>query len=239
MKTIFKSLLPNIGTENDKVRSNWVIHQLQSLPHGIKLLDAGAGELRFKKYCSHLNYVSQDFGNYDGQGDGKGLQMGKWDNSQLDIISDITSIPLPDESIDAILCTEVFEHIPDAVSALKEFHRLLKPGGVILITAPFCSLTHFAPYHFSGYNRYWYEHHCDKLGFKDLSIQTNGTWYSFIAQELRRSYIVSEQYSRKIIGRLIQAAALPLLILLSFASKKDKGSEELLCFGFMVKAIKK
>jgi ubiquinone/menaquinone biosynthesis C-methylase UbiE len=87
--------------------------------------------------------------------------MEKWDNTKLDIVSDITSIPLPDNSVDAILYTEVFEHIPDAISALKEFNRLLKPGGTMLITAPFCSLTHFAPYHFCGYSRYWYKHHLE------------------------------------------------------------------------------
>ncbi|MFN9856376.1 MAG: hypothetical protein ACK55T_11365, partial [Bacteroidota bacterium] len=75
MKSVLKLLTTGIGTDNDEVRSKWVIHQLQSLPKGIKLLAAGAGELRFKKYCAHLDYISQDFGNYNGEGDGKGLQM--------------------------------------------------------------------------------------------------------------------------------------------------------------------
>jgi SAM-dependent methyltransferase len=238
VKSILKFFTTNIGTNNDEIRSNWVISQVQSLPKGIKLLDAGAGELRFKQYCNHLEYISQDFGNYDGEGDGKGFQMGKWDNSKLDIVSDITSIPLPDNSIDAILCTEVFEHIPDPISALKEFNRLLKPGGIMLITAPFCSLTHFAPYHFCGYSRYWYKHHLDALGYQHVIIDHNGSWFAFIAQELRRSYLVSKTYSGKIIGRLLQIASLPLLILLNFANNRDKGSQELLCFGFMVKAIK-
>jgi ubiquinone/menaquinone biosynthesis C-methylase UbiE len=238
MKSVLKLLTTGIGTDNDEVRSKWVIDQLQSLPKGIKLLDAGAGELRFKKYCAHLDYISQDFGNYNGEGDGKGLQMGKWDNSKLDIISDITSIPLPNESIDAILCTEVFEHIPDAISALKEFNRLLKPGGVMFITAPFCSLTHFAPYHFCGYNKYWYQHHLSSMGYKNILIESNGTWYSFIAQELRRSHVVSNMYSSKWMGRLIQLFSVPLLILLFLANQRDRGSEDLLCFGFMVKAYK-
>ncbi len=231
-------LTTNIGTDNDLVRTKWVISELQVLKPGLKLLDAGAGELRFKPYCTHLEYIAQDFGSYDGEGDGKGLQTNTWDNSKLDIVSDITSIPLPENSIDAILCTEVFEHIPDAIAALKEFTRLLKPGGVLLITAPFCSLTHFAPYHFSGYNRYWYKHHLDALGYQNVIIEHNGSWFSFIAQELRRSYFVSKMYSEKLIGRLLQIASVPVLILLYFANKKDKGSNELLCFGYMVKAVK-
>jgi len=63
-----------IGTNNDGIRHNWVVNQLSSLPSGYKILDAGAGELQYKKYCTHLQYVSQDFNKYDGIGDNRGLQ---------------------------------------------------------------------------------------------------------------------------------------------------------------------
>ncbi len=57
-----------IGTTTDEVRVNWVIEQLKALPNGVRILDAGAGELRFKPHCSHLQYVAQDFAQYDGGG---------------------------------------------------------------------------------------------------------------------------------------------------------------------------
>ena len=82
---------------------------------------------------------------------GSSLQTGGWDNSQLDIVSDITHIPVDVTTFDAILCTEVFEHIPDVISALREFVCVIKLGGTLLITATFNSLTHFEPYHFSGH----------------------------------------------------------------------------------------
>ncbi len=105
------------------------------------------------------------------------MQTGTWDNSKIDIVSDITSIPRPDQSYDAIMCTEVFEHIPDPKAALLEFNRLLKKGGYLLMTAPFSSLTHFAPYHFAtGFNRYFYEHHLGNLGFEILDLQMNGNF---------------------------------------------------------------
>jgi len=129
-----------VGTTTDEVRINWVIRQLKALPEGIRILDAGAGELRFKPHCGHLQYVSQDFGQYDGGGDGTGLQTGKWDNSLHDIVSDITRIPAADASFDAILCSEVFEHIPDAIEAVREFARILKPGGALQFANPLCAL---------------------------------------------------------------------------------------------------
>ena len=227
-----------IGNNTDEVRVKWVRENLQRIPKGSKLLDAGAGELRFKSDCKHLNYVAQDFGQYEGTGD-EGLQTGNWDNTHLDIISDITDIPVDDESFDALLCTEVLEHVPDAVAALNEFSRVLKPGGVLLITAPFASLTHFAPYHFGGYSKYWYEYHLPRLEFEIKIIEHNGSWFHFIAQELRRSRFMGAMYSSKILGLITRIAVVPILILLTVLSRFDRGSDEALCFNYMVSAVKK
>src|SRR6476469_1536659 len=176
----------SVGTTNELTRVNWIEQTLKKIPHGLTILDAGAGECQFKKFCIHLKYIAQDFGKYTGEGE-VGLQTGSWDNTQLDIVSDITDIPLENNFVDAIMCTEVFEHIPDPVAAIKEFTRLLKPGGYLLITAPFASLTHFAPYHFSsGLSRYFYEHHLIKNGFSITDLQLNGNFFEYLGQESRR-----------------------------------------------------
>ena len=218
-----------IGNNTDEVRVKWVKKNLQRIPKGSKLLDSGAGELRFKSDCKHLDYVAQDFGQYQGTGD-EGLQTGNWDNTHLDIVSDITDIPVDDESFDALLCTEVLEHVPDAVAALNEFSRVLKPGGILLITAPFASLTHFAPYHFGGYSKYWYEYHLPRLDFDIKIIEHNGSWFHFIAQELRRSRFMGAMYSSKILGLITRIAVIPILVLLTILSRFDRGSDEALCF---------
>ena len=69
---------PIVGTRNEENRVTWIEKPLKKIPADSRLLDAGAGEQPFRKYCSHLNYISQDFAEYDGSGDGKGLQMKKW-----------------------------------------------------------------------------------------------------------------------------------------------------------------
>jgi ubiquinone/menaquinone biosynthesis C-methylase UbiE len=184
----------DINSNEDK-RNNWLRQTLGSLPAGLRILDAGAGELRNKTLCEHLHYVSQDVCQYEGAGDRKGLHTGTWDTSRIDIVCDITDIPEPDSSFDAILCSEVFEHLTDPLQALDEFRRLLKPGGKIILTAPFSSLVHFAPYHFAtGFSRYWYEHHLPLRGLEIVELQANGDWFSFARQELLRLPSMARRY---------------------------------------------
>jgi len=239
-KEIIKKILPKVGSNNESARIEWTEKTLKNIPVGLKILDAGAGELQFKKFCSHLKYTSQDFGQYDGKGDKKGLQMKAWDNSKLDIVSDITNIPIPDKSFDAILCTEVFEHIPEPILAIKEFSRILKPGGYLIITAPFCSFTHFAPYHFySGFNNYFYKKFLEENDFNIKEITPNGNFFEYVAQEVRRVPYITENYSNKKINLWQKFVLYVALVVLNKLNKQDKNSNEISCFGYQILAIKK
>ena len=170
--------MTSVGRCNQYNRERWLERVLKEVPPGSRILDAGAGEQQYKRFCTHLRYVAQDFGQYNGKGDGKGLQTGRWNQEGLDIVADIASIPEPDGSFQAVMCVEVFEHIPEPIKALREFRRLLVTGGYLIITAPFCSLTHFAPYHFyTGFNRYFYEKHLPELGFEILELVPNGNYF--------------------------------------------------------------
>ena len=237
---INKLVTKEIGTKNGSNREGWLKIKLSNLESGISILDAGAGEAQYKTYCSHLKYTSQDIAKYDGQGDGHGLQTKTRDYSEIDIISDIANIPLDNESFDAIMCIEVFEHLTNPLDALKEFNRILKSGGMLILTAPFNSLTHYAPYHFStGFTKYFYEHHLKEFEFEIIELVENGSYFEYLAQEARRLSSVGKQYSNKKLNFFEKLISLFYLRTLNKLSKSDTGSKDILNFGIQILAQKK
>ena len=236
--------MTTVGTQNEAPREAWLQETLAKIPAGARLLDAGAGEQRHKKYCTHLKYVAQDFAQYDGKGDAVGLQTGAWDQTKLDIVGDIAAIAEPSGSFDVVLCVEVFEHIPHPVEALKELARLLKPGGSLILTTPFCSMTHFAPYHFyTGFSRYFYQHYLPLYGFEIVEIQFNGNYFEYLAQEVRRLPEIAPRYagrrSRTPQSIALRFASLVMLKALQVFTQADTDSSELLCYGTHILAVKK
>jgi ubiquinone/menaquinone biosynthesis C-methylase UbiE len=228
-----------VGRDEDRARVLWLAARLAEIPAGSRLLDAGAGEQFAKRFCGHLHYVAQDFAQYDGRGDQKGMQTGVWDQSALDIISDICAIPVPDGSFDAVLCGEVLEHLPDPNRALRELTRVLRVGGRLLLTAPFASLTHFSPYHYAtGFNRYFYEKQLGDLGYSIERLDHYGDFFQYVAQELRRLGEMAETHAGTKLSYWQRWLVQRVLVTLQRLHEKDSGSHELLTFGYLVSAVK-
>lgn len=226
-------------SSNKQYRDKWIQAQLMDLPKGSSILDAGAGECQYKHLCEHLHYTAQDFAQYDGVGDNLGLQTSTWDNTKIDIISDIAEIPVESNSFDSILCTEVFEHIPYPDRALKEFYRILTPGGKLILTAPFASIAHFSPYFFAtGFSQYFYRKILAEIGFNNINISFNGNYFAYIKQELERLPSISQKYTNGSISFLDKVFIRLLGYTLKRLMQRDNGSEELLCFGLHVTAEK-
>jgi len=59
------------------------------------------------------------------------------DNKKVKLINaDATNLPFKNETFDRIIATEILEHIPDDQKAISEMFRVLKPGGIAMITVP-------------------------------------------------------------------------------------------------------
>ncbi len=74
-----------------------------------------------------------------------------------DIVGDIHAIPLKDESIPAIVCLAVLEHVENPIKAMEEMYRVLVPGGRLLIYVPFLYYYHPHPGYYQDYWRFTYD----------------------------------------------------------------------------------
>ena len=105
----------------------------------------------------------------------------------IDYESDISSIPVPDNAFDVVLCTEVLEHTPEPIEAMREIARIVRPGGRLFITAPLGSGLHQLPYHYyGGFTPEWYKHFGAKFGLYVTEITPNGGFFKLLAQECAR-----------------------------------------------------
>lgn len=228
-----------IAPGNESKRNAWVIKQLGKIPNGKSILDVGAGEMPYKPFCTHLEYKSQDFGKYTGENVKSGIKSGKYNTQNVDIISDITNIPVKNNSFDYVLCTEVFEHVPDPLKAIREISRINKNG--LIITAPFSSLAHFYPYFFyTGFSDQFYKTHLPKFGYKIKEIHMYGNYFDLLGMEFMRLPLMIFDYSKIFIPLAIPLLllTLPLILLLRLLSKLYPQSSNTFCFGICVFARK-
>lgn len=63
----------------------------------------------------------------------------------VDRVEDVSAMSLPDASVGTILCIETFEHVFEVRRAFDEVYRVLKPGGIFLITSPLNFRIHAYP----------------------------------------------------------------------------------------------
>jgi SAM-dependent methyltransferase len=76
---------------------------------------------------------------------GKTIALDHRPRPDIDLIGDAHRLPFADASVDAIVCTEVFEHLLDPPAAASELIRILKPGGRLVLTTRFCFPLHDRP----------------------------------------------------------------------------------------------
>jgi len=133
---------PVIGRENTQIMS-----QCQSrldiacrLVDGLEVLDAGGGTgIGAKRYVDSgaARVVSLDV-NHEAIDIGR-QSLTKKQRERIEFVPwdlNVTPLPFEDASFDLIVCLEVLEHIHAQSAAIREFERLLRPGGQLLISVP-------------------------------------------------------------------------------------------------------
>ena len=115
------------------------------LRRGDAVLDLGCGFGRhaFEAARRGANVVALDAGRDEVEGvaatfaamvDAGELEAGSLHTAAVQ--GDALHLPFPDGAFDRVICSEVLEHIPDDVGAMRELARVLRPGGTMAITVP-------------------------------------------------------------------------------------------------------
>lgn len=111
---------------------------------GDLVLDLGAGAGRHSFECfrrgARVVALDYDYGELPAVRDlfwaMKDAGEGPSDGLAACLNGDALRLPFPDDTFDRVICSEVFEHIPDDQGAMRELARVLKPGGVLAATVP-------------------------------------------------------------------------------------------------------
>lgn len=71
----------------------------------------------------------------------------------VDLQLDATAMRLPSDSVDGFLCESMLEHVQEPQKVISEIHRVLRPGGVLLMLTPWMYPFHAAPDDFSRFSQ--------------------------------------------------------------------------------------
>jgi 2-polyprenyl-3-methyl-5-hydroxy-6-metoxy-1,4-benzoquinol methylase len=93
----------------------------------IRLLEAGCGSMSKVRLGENVRITGIDISE---------KQLARNDGLHERILADIQTYPLPEHSFDIIICWDVLEHLDDPASALRNFFRATKPGGLIILAFP-------------------------------------------------------------------------------------------------------
>ncbi len=167
-------------------------------------------EQQIKSFSSYITGITLDIGagHYNRYGKffssaEKIIRMDINHAEHVDIVGSADSIPLENESVDSVVCTQVFEHVKYPDRCAQEIYRVLKKGGYALITVPQMNELHEEPHDYFRYTRFGLDRIFLDTGFSIVKAEARGGFYATLAQMIIRYCIDSfNLYDAKFLGKI-------------------------------------
>ena len=101
------------------------------------------------------------------------------------VCCDAAALPLAGNSFNAVICSELLEHVPDPKEVLNEAHRVLRPNGKLLLCVPFLFPIHADPYDYGRYTDHYWREALGQIGFVNTQIECQGLFWSVLIDFLK------------------------------------------------------
>ena len=135
-----------------------------------KILDVGCGN---KPYEPLFNTTPENY---------IGCDIVQSSEHKVDVLCKATNIDAEDNFFDTAFSTQVMEHVDNSDLMMSECNRVLKPGGIFILSVPLCWELHEEPYDFFRFTKYGLKELCDRNNFEVLEIIPNGGKWAAIMQ---------------------------------------------------------
>ena len=156
-----------------------------------RIVDVGCGEKPLEEavlpYCFSYTGIDIDGGFYK--------------HKKPDIYGSAYDTTLPEASCDIVLSMQVFEHLKNPQSAIKEISRILKKDGNLIVSFPFSYPLHAAPYDYFRYTKFGFISMLEEAGFKVLEIREVSGIFMVFSTYLYNHFIFRGPF--KVIGIMI------------------------------------
>jgi SAM-dependent methyltransferase len=118
------------------------------------VLDAGCGSKPYRAFIPAMTYIGMEIDTPRTR-----------ESFAADVYYDGINFPFQAANFDAVLCSQVFEHVFTPQDFLAEIHRVLRPGGCLLLTVPFVWDEHEQPHDFARYSSFGLQALLRRAGF--------------------------------------------------------------------------
>jgi SAM-dependent methyltransferase len=149
------------------------------------VLDVGCGRMPYRRFASASRYVGVDIDTPVTRAIGA-----------ADVFYDGRHLPFPNESFDAVLCSQVFEHVFTPNDFLAEIFRVLRPGGHLVLTVPFVWDEHEQPQDYARYSSFGLASVLQTAGFDAVTLRKSIA-DSRVLFQLANAYIYKITHSRR------------------------------------------